>query len=481
MRNHALAVAGLLGLTLLTSCGGTGFPIITKPPEHKSAWTWVSGANTLHQTGVYGTKGTASQSNVPGARLDAVTWTDKNGNLWLLGGAVFNFTEFLNDLWKYDGSNWTWGSGANTSGQPGVYGTQGTASPSNVPGARFHSASWIDNKGNLWLFGGVTSNSQGVRFLLNDLWKYDGSNWTWVGGANTSGQPGVYGTQGTASPSNVPGARAGAVYWTDANGNFWLFGGDGLDANVGAGNNLNDLWKFDGVNWTWVNGPNSGAVFFETGIYGTKGTASPSNRPPARAGAVSWIDKSGALWLFGGIGFDSTLTYGLLNDLWKSDGTNWTWVSGADTVLQVGTYGTLGTAFPANVPGARSDSISWTDKGGTLWLFGGTGFDARGADALFNDLWKFDGSNWTWVSGSRPPTKLLCTAPEGSRLRLMCLADERTLSHGSTAVATFGYSEALAPIPVVWHMTISTISGASSRKKTPKGLSVAASFGKERP
>src|SRR5258706_9405921 len=123
-----------------------------------------------------------------------------------------------------------------------------------------------------------------------------------MGGANTSGQAGVYGTQGTASPSNVPGARAGAAYGTDANGNFWLFGGYGVAADPSAGNNLNDLWKFDGINWTWVNGPNSGAVFFETGIYGKKGTADPSNRPPARASAVSWIDKNGHLWLFVGNG-----------------------------------------------------------------------------------------------------------------------------------------------------------------------------------
>src|SRR5215471_3655835 len=144
----------------VSGCGGAGSPIVTKPP-HESTWTWASGANTLDQTGVYGTQGTASPSSVPGARLDAMTWTDKSGNLWLFGGAVFNFTEFLNDLWKYDGSNWTWMSGADTTGEAGVYGTQGTASPSNVPGARFRSASWIDNEGNLWLFGGVTGNSQG--------------------------------------------------------------------------------------------------------------------------------------------------------------------------------------------------------------------------------------------------------------------------------------------------------------------------------
>ena len=249
LKHAAVVVLSVALLLIISGCGGSSSPI-TQPPPHVSGWTWVSGANTIDQTGVYGTQDTASPSNVPGARRDEMTWTDKSGNLWLFGGFVLNSAEFLNDLWKYDGKNWTWVSGSNTGGQAGVYGTQGVASPSNVPGARSNSATWTDNQGNLWLFGGVTGNSQGATFLLNDLWKFDGSNWTWVSGANTSGQPGVYGTQGTASPSNVPGARAAAAYGTDANGNFWLFGGYGLDANVGAGSNLNDLWKFDGLNWT---------------------------------------------------------------------------------------------------------------------------------------------------------------------------------------------------------------------------------------
>ena len=46
-------------------------------------------------------------------------------------------------------------------------------------------------------------------------------------GANdTDDQPGVYGTQGIAAASNVPGGRENAVSWTDSKGNLWLFGGN---------------------------------------------------------------------------------------------------------------------------------------------------------------------------------------------------------------------------------------------------------------
>ena len=56
------------------------------------------------------------------------------------------------------------------------------------------------------------------------------SSFTWVSGANTTNSAGVYGTQGTASPSNVPGGRQFPSSWTDNSGNLWLFGGNGLDS-----------------------------------------------------------------------------------------------------------------------------------------------------------------------------------------------------------------------------------------------------------
>jgi hypothetical protein len=132
-------------------------------------------------------------------------------------------------------------SGSNSLNQPGVYGTKGVPAAGNVPGARAYAASWTDASGNLWLFGGYSSYAG----EFNDLWRYTPStgDWTWMSGAYWSNQPGVYGTKGVPAAGNVPGARNSAVSWTDASGNFWLFGGNGLDG-VGDSDILNDLWKY---------------------------------------------------------------------------------------------------------------------------------------------------------------------------------------------------------------------------------------------
>lgn len=353
-----------------------------------SNWTWVSGSDIGNQSGVYGTQGIPSPSNVPGGRPGSVTWIDSSGNLWLFGGFGFDSTAAfgdLNDLWKFDGTDWTWISGSDVRNQAGVYGTKGTPSPSNVPGSRDGSVSWIDSSGNLWLLGGIGLDSTGTSGFLNDLWKFDGTNWTWVSGSDVVYQPGVYGTKGTPSPSNVPGARASAISWTDTSGNLWVFGGNGADSTA-TNAELNDLWKFDGNNWTWVSGSNVGG---QAGVYGTKGAASPSNVPGARGYPVSWTDGSGNLWLFGGSGLDSMGQQGSLNDLWKFDGSNWTWVSGSDTGRQSGLYGTQGTPSQSNIPGGRLGFVSWSDKNGNLWLFGGGGYDSTGTFAFLNDLWQF--------------------------------------------------------------------------------------------
>jgi N-acetylneuraminic acid mutarotase len=410
--NAKLFALSILVITL-SGCGGGGGDNNT-PPVSTGKWTWVSGSNTVDQAGTYGTQGTAAPANVPGARYEAVSWVDSSGKLWLFGG---NGTDsagnggWLNDLWKYDPATleWTWISGSSTSNQLGTYGTQGTADPSNVPGARYRGVSWIDSSGNLWLFGGVYYSTPMYGFVFNDLWKYDPATneWTWVSGSQIGGQAGTYGTQGTADPANVPGARHRAVSWIDSSSNLWLFGGVGFDS---AGNYgyLNDLWKYDPATdeWTWVSGSQIGS---QAGTYGTKGTADPSIVPGARYEAVSWLDSSGKLWLFGGTGYGDSASYsGYLNDLWDYDLTTleWTWVSGSSSTGQAGTYGTQGTAAPANVPGARGSAVSWIDSSGKLWLFGGAGYDPTAPIYSnyfnINDLWKYDPTTleWTWVSGS---------------------------------------------------------------------------------
>src|SRR5208282_3311980 len=141
------------------------------------------------------------------------------------------------------------------------------------------------------------------------------------------------------------------------------------------------------------------------------------NIPGSRQRAVSWIDGSGNLWLFGGFGYaaSGTGTIGVLNDLWKfNPSTNqWAWISGSSTVPatcttgtetcgQTGVYGTLGAPAAGNVPGGRFGAVSWTDNGGHLWLFGGLGQDAKGDYGALNDLWEFNPSTnqWAWMGGS---------------------------------------------------------------------------------
>ena len=79
-------------------------------------------------------------------------------------------------------------------------------------------------------------------------------------------------------------------------------------------------------------------------------------------------------------------------------------VSGSKTALASGVYGMLGVAAATNVPGSATDNaLSWTDKSGNFWIFGGSGYNA-GAEskAISSDLWEFSPSSkeWTWMGGS---------------------------------------------------------------------------------
>ena len=299
-------------------------------------------------------------------------------------------------------NEWTWMSGSNIVNQSGTYGTQSTAAADNTPGARAYASTWTDASGDLWLFGGY-GDASGMQGDLNDLWEYTNGKWTWISGSNQTEQPGSYGTLGLPSPNNHPGARYQAVSWTDISGNFWLFGGLGIDSTGNRGD-LNDLWRYSDGEWTWMSGSNTVAVTGQAGVYGTQGAPAPGNTPAARVDANSWADAFGNLWLFGGFGRDSTGTLGILNDLWKYSNGEWTWMSGSNKGDQYGIYGTEGTAAASDAPGARTNAVTWTDASGNLWLFGGQGNDLNGlacpsGDCNLNDLWKYSGGEWIWMGG----------------------------------------------------------------------------------
>ena len=252
----------------------------------------------------------------------------------------------------------------------------------------------------------VTSGSGTANANVTNVTVNCGHNeWAWMSGSNVPSQTGTYGTLGVAAVTNFPGFRNfGAVSWTDTSGNLWLFGGNELTATPTNTGDLNDLWEYSIQNreWTWVSGSN---LINKNPNYGTLNMPATTNVPGARDSAVGWIDASGNLWLFGGLGNDSTGKIGYLNDLWEYSVSTkeWTWKGGSNLANQNGNFGTMNVTVATNVPSARGFSTV-QNINGEVWLFGGFGNDSSalpGTQDNLNDLWEYTISSgeWTWMGG----------------------------------------------------------------------------------
>jgi N-acetylneuraminic acid mutarotase len=281
--------------------------------------------------------------------------------------------------------------------------------------------------------GYTTSAVANAGYYITPLAVGGALDWTWMGGSSTAlcsgsagaggfcGQSGTYGTLGAPAAANRPGGRDSAVSWTDSSGNFWVFGGEGLDS-VGTWGILNDLWEFKPSigQWAWMGGRSTVPGYYQAspGVYGTLGNPAAGNIPMGRENSNAWTDQSGNFWLFGGLIIDASNDFDDLNDLWEFNPSTgqWAWMGGSQTIGstcyqypsdynfcgRAGVYGTLGIGSTSNIPGSRDSSVTWTDKKGNLWLFGGEGEDSAGNFGDLNDLWEFNPSTnqWTWMGGS---------------------------------------------------------------------------------
>ena len=376
--------------------GGMGYSVASPFPAYlndlwkrdsTNRWTWISGLT----------------SSLPPARTKAVTWRDFNNKLWLYGGENFGITGFsayLSDLWSFDISSGQWTAARTFSNARSRYGVKGIPSDANTPGGRQGAVSWTDNTGKLWMFGGYLRDLFNEYGEKNDVWTYDPvtKQWTWIGGDSTYLQASVYGTKGTAGAGNKPGARQGAVSWNDGTGNVWVFGG----YLEGSKSCLNDLWKYNvsGNTWTWISGDSG---INKSSVYGVKEKADSGNRPGGRYDAVSWMDATGRLWLFGGQVPGASNSLNNLNDLWSFDtaAAVWMWAGGDSMLNQQGRYGRRGTPDAANKPGARSGAVGWGGKSGDFYMMGGIGWGQKGSGGL-NDVWK-----WSLAAALPLPVKLL--------------------------------------------------------------------------
>jgi hypothetical protein len=293
---------------------------------------------------------------------------------------------------------WTWMQSDSVS-RLGTYGARNVWDAQNRPGARSEGTGWVDQDNNFWLFGGAGYDGYWDYGYLNDLWCYSPSRnqWKWVNGYKYQGGDGNYNEKGTFHMYNTPGSRVRSASWTDPDGNLWLFGGEGRAtwSSIGL---LNDLWMYSisKNEWLWVHGDD---LANRPARRGLKGVPHPENSPGGRSDALVWIDKQGAVWLFGGKGLTGAGAGGEFNDLWKYERTinSWTWVHGDSLPNQNPIYGTKGIEGALNVPSSRSGSSGWIDAAGFLWLVSG---GRQGC--VFDDIWKYNPTTgrWTWIRGT---------------------------------------------------------------------------------
>ena len=211
-------------------------------------------------------------------------------------------------------------------------------------------------------------DSTGVQAGLNDLWMFNSSihEWTFVSGANSVNQPGVYGTMGTPTPGNVPAARNGSLGWTDASGNLWLFSGTGMP---------NDLWEFNiSTNkWAWIGGANSvvSPVCTARCRFPEQATRPDRDlRPLISPTAGTFPDVQGPSMKSTrnrGTQRPRTLTPRMACDVDGRQHCGWSircvWHP-ADSRFGDG-------------PGSRYQASAWNDGKGGFWLYGGVGFDSQ--------------------------------------------------------------------------------------------------------
>jgi len=368
-------------------------------------WIWIRGSTTLDADAVFGTQGIPSPDNTPGFRyLGGLSWTGKDGRFWLFS----SFTEntYGDDVWVYDPATneWTWMSGLPNNTVP-HYGTMQVSSPDNTPGFVGETdASWVDDDGNLWFFGGQLPGLIDQQSLV---WKYDVSTleWTWMNGDTLANTWPVYGTLGIPSASNTPGARWCYGSWKDNEDNFWLCGGGRADMNQPDFLRWNDLWKFSTVTseWTWVSGDSGVNNQYNAGI---KCEANVAFHPSARMENRSCSqDSCGNIWMFGGMGTN----YGTMDDLWvyRPAQNNWSFIAGDLILDQSSVFGVQGIPDSSNKPGGRCGAVTWFDHDGNLWLFGGL------STLYLNDLWRFtpDGN---CLGSSCIPTAINGNIPQGN-------------------------------------------------------------------
>lgn len=213
--NHAMAYDERNQRTVVF--GGVGSPSTT--------WLW---------NGVSWTQPSLPGGSPPGRWAHSMAYDSRRERVLVFAG---NASGNANDLWAWDGVQWS---------QYTVVGAR--------PSPRNHTAMAFDrDRGVAVVFGGSTSAG-----FANDTWEWNGQFWV-------QRDPG-----GAAGPAR-PGIRAAhAMAYDEARGVVVMYGGTSA---VGASNQYNDTWEWNGVTWKRIVSAPPTGEYFPGMVYEPSGSA----------------------------------------------------------------------------------------------------------------------------------------------------------------------------------------------------------------
>jgi hypothetical protein len=291
------------------------------------------------------------------------------GKMVLFGGYVtrgnyHEFGDFVSDTWTWDGALWT------------------KESVTTAPVERTEASIAYD----------------AVRRVVvlregTETWNWDGTRWLQMG------------------PSKSPPAPGDLelITWDNQRGVVTLFAGPSLTSALQTSNGpLNQIWTWDGSNWTQLASP-------------TLAPDAPPSYPPgggsfAHAGlAVAAYDPARKVTLYfehsGGVPATWTFDGAAWNEISTTTGSTSTFVTMAadDSHSDVVLFGENGDTWtwdgskwtprnPVHSPPARREAaMAYDSTRHVVVLFGGYAGSAANLHE-FNDTWTWNGSDWTQVA-----------------------------------------------------------------------------------
>ena len=338
-------------------------------------WTFVGDkGNTPSYTDLM----TESLTAHPGKRSRMASAVDKNGNLWVFGGDTYDlgFHTGRNDLWKFNTITnlWTWMGGSSTHSSAGSY--QNPSQP-NWPRARYRTRGWFDEDGNYWIFGGFFYDGVNDPYPLNDMWKYNLADKVWTcetgncNGLNPSNAAsGNYpATVGLSSTTYSPRARGDFAFWSDYDGNFWLFGGTDGDQHATHGSSaLSDTWKYNPITKEWT---------LITPLW----TNASNTNPGGQIESLCWLGNDGLPWMR----LINRSVWKLKNNVWENQKI----FTDADNFTPP-IYNNKPLLFNAtNQPGSQFTTFDHIKTDKAVYLYNGYGMTSSNTISYMGALWKY--------------------------------------------------------------------------------------------